>query len=476
MKNSDKNILWRIDWFTVLLYVGLVIAGWINIFAAVYNEEAASILDVSQKYGKQMIWILAAFFLAASILIIDSKFYYSLSIPIYLFVIGLIVLTYFIAPNIKGAHAWIEIGSFSLQPSEFMKLAVSLVLARYLSGYGIKVTHIPTLFRAALIILFPVLLIILQNDTGSALVYGFFLLVFYRFGLSGWVLVASVYSIFLFSFSIIYNAYYVSIAALIIAYITLLYNIWAQRISNSTLLLISPLAFIIPWAARHFWWQQLPEYTPIVIGLALLLVPTIVWVYKRKIFAILLVYLFTVVSVGFSYSVDYIFYDVLGDHQQSRIRVFFGLESDPHGVEFNVIQSKIAIGSGDFLGKGFLQGTQTKNNFVPEQSTDFIFCTVGEEWGFVGAAVVIIAFVILMLRLVYLAEKQRSMFSKVYGYCVVAILFFHFVVNIGMTIGFMPVIGIPLPFFSYGGSSLWGFTMLLFIFLRLDTDRQLLFQ
>ncbi|HPM13449.1 MAG TPA: rod shape-determining protein RodA, partial [Bacteroidales bacterium] len=233
---------------------------------------------------------------------------------------------------------------------------------------------------------------------------------------------------------------------------------------------------IIPWAIQQYFELQLPEFMPFAIGLVLLLVPAIMYIYKKKSKIIFLTYFLTVASLGFTYSVDYIFNDVLGAHQQSRIRVFFGLESDPKGLEFNVIQSKIAIGSGDFLGKGFLQGTQTKNNFVPEQSTDFIFCTVGEEWGFVGSTIVILSMLLLILRIMFLAEKQRSQFSRIYGYCVASILFFHFLVNIGMTIGLMPVIGIPLPFFSYGGSSLWGFTMLLFIFIKLDSDRDVLIQ
>jgi len=475
MRNRDADIVKRLDWITIFLYLGLVLAGWANIFAAVYNEEAGSIFDISQKYGKQMLWIIAAFIIGISIIIIDSKFYSGLSYPIYIAVLGLIVLTYLIAPDIKGARAWIEIGDFRLQPSEFSKLATSLVLARYLSGYGKKITDFSTLFRASLILLIPIMLIILQNDTGSALVYGAFLLVFYRLGMSGWVLVAVVYTVFVFSFSIIYNSFYVSIGIFLLAYGVYWY---IARIYKFLPLYtyIVPLLFIVPWVIQYYFVPELPEFFPFAVGVLILFVPAIVFIYKKKSKIMFLTYFLTVASLGFTYSVDYIFHDVLGAHQQSRIRVFFGLETDPKGLEFNVIQSKIAIGSGDFWGKGFLQGTQTKNNFVPEQSTDFIFCTVGEEWGFVGSTVVIIAFILLILRIMYLAEKQRSQFSKIYGYCVASIFFFHFLVNIGMTIGLMPVIGIPLPFFSYGGSSLWGFTMLLFIFIKLDSDRDVLIQ
>lgn len=475
MKNRDGDIIRRLDWLTIFLFLGLVLAGWLNIFAAVYNEEADSIFDISQKYGKQMLWIIAAFIIAISIIIIDSKFYSGLSYPIYLAILGLIIITYFIAPDIKGARAWIEIGDFRLQPSEFSKLATSLVLARYLSGYGKKITDFSTLFRSSLILIVPVLLIILQNDTGSALVYGAFLLVFYRLGMSGWVLVAVVYTIFVFSFSIIYNSFDVSIGILLLAYGVYWY---IARINKFSALYTYgvPFVFIIPWLIQQYFFSNLPEFTPFAIGIFLILVPAILFIYKKKSKIMFLTVFLSIASLGFTYSVDYIFHDVLGAHQQSRIRVFFGLESDPKGLEFNVIQSKIAIGSGDFLGKGFLQGTQTKNNFVPEQSTDFIFCTVGEEWGFVGSAVVIISFLLLILRIMLLAEKQRSQFSRIYGYCVASIFFFHFLVNIGMTIGLMPVIGIPLPFFSYGGSSLWGFTMLLFIFIKLDSDREVLIQ
>nr|HPH16432.1 rod shape-determining protein RodA [Bacteroidales bacterium] len=373
------------------------------------------------------------------------------------------------------ARAWIEIGDFRLQPSEFSKLATSLVLARYLSGYGKKITDFSTLFRASIVILLPILLIILQNDTGSALVYGAFLLVFYRLGMSGWVLVAVVYTVFVFSFSIIYNSWFVSLGVMLLAYGVYWYHARTNKFSSLYMYGIIAV-FIIPWAIQQYFELQLPEFMPFAIGLVLLLVPAIMYIYKKKSKIIFLTYFLTVASLGFTYSVDYIFHDVLGAHQQSRIRVFFGLESDPKGLEFNVIQSKIAIGSGDFLGKGFLQGTQTKNNFVPEQSTDFIFCTVGEEWGFVGSTIVILSMLLLILRIMFLAEKQRSQFSRIYGYCVASILFFHFLVNIGMTIGLMPVIGIPLPFFSYGGSSLWGFTMLLFIFIKLDSDRDVLIQ
>lgn len=475
MRNRDTDLVRRLDWFTIFLYIGLVLAGWMNIFAAVYNEDAGNIFDISQKYGKQMLWIVAAAIIAISIIIIDSKFYSGLSYPIYLAVLGLIVITYFIAPDIKGARAWIEIGDFRLQPSEFSKLATSLVLARYLSGYGKKITDFSTLFRASIVILLPILLIILQNDTGSALVYGAFLLVFYRLGMSGWVLVAVVYTVFVFSFSIIYNSWFVSLGVMLLAYCVYWYHARTNKFSSLYMYGIIAV-FIIPWAIQQYFELQLPEFMPFAIGLVLLLVPAIMYIYKKKSKIIFLTYFLTVASLGFTYSVDYIFHDVLGAHQQSRIRVFFGLESDPKGLEFNVIQSKIAIGSGDFLGKGFLQGTQTKNNFVPEQSTDFIFCTVGEEWGFIGSTIVILSMLLLILRIMFLAEKQRSQFSRIYGYCVASILFFHFLVNIGMTIGLMPVIGIPLPFFSYGGSSLWGFTMLLFIFIKLDSDRDVLIQ
>lgn len=401
----------------VFIYLTLVFLGWINIYAAVYNEEHQSILDATQRYGKQLIWIGLSIFVGLVILLMDGKFYSTFSIPIYVVNMLLLVVVLVTARDVAGARSWIDIGSFKLQPSEFAKSATALALSFYLSTLNIKMDQLKTKLIAGIILAIPAGLILLQNDTGSMLVFGAFALVLYREGLSGNFLLLGLAIAVLFIFSLLFTP------------LTMLI----------TLSLILLAAFLFQ---RKKTWK-------IGIGLGSALI----------------------VLMGFVYSVDYLFHNVLEPHQQIRIDVLLGKANDPTGAGYNVNQSKIAIGSGGFSGKGFLKGTQTKYDFVPEQTTDFIFCTVGEEWGFLGALVVISLFTALILRIFFIAERQRSAFARIYGYCVGTILLFHFIINIGMTIGLMPVIGIPLPFFSYGGSSLLGFTILLFIFIKLDGFR-----
>jgi len=477
MQNRQLNtfsVIRRLDGVTILLYAILVLMGWLNIYAAVYSEESSSIFDIDYRYGKQMLWIIAAFFLAAVIIIIDSKFYSLLSYPIYVVVMLMLVVVMFLSAT-KGASSWFEIGSFKFQPSEFAKLATALVAARYVSGYNVKLTSWRHIFRIFGIIGLPLVLIVLQGDPGSALVFGAFLLVFYREGLPGWILLTVAYIIVLFVFSIIYGPLIITAIALGIIFIALYFVVRAAKLPYY-ILLIYALGISIPWIVDFLFHASLSPAIIYSTSLFLLLIPTVIYSYKKRIGSLLVMFAIVFVSFAFSFSVGYIFDNILEDHHRTRIRVTLGMESDPKGAEFNLIQSKIAIGSGSFSGKGYLEGTQTKNDFVPEQSTDFIFCTVGEEWGFVGTTTVIALFLFLFLRLIFLAERQRSLFSRVYGYSVACILFFHLMINIGMTVGLMPVIGIPLPFFSYGGSSLWGFTILLFIFIKLDADRDVLIQ
>jgi rod shape determining protein RodA len=376
---------------------------------------------------------------------------------------------------VNGARAWLEIGAFRLQAGEFSKLATALAVAHYMSRYGVKITQFKHWIVVALLMLLPMAIIVLQNDTGTALVFGSLMIVFYREGMPGWILGVAIYLVLLFSFSVVLGFSSVAVGVMLLALVCFIVFARREKIKPFYTVCVV-LICTLPWVFVHFLQLQVSAYTPYLVSMAVLFIFAVVYIYKRRSIILFYLYFITVGSFVFSYSVQYVFDNVLGDHQRSRLHVFFGMKSDPLGVEFNVNQSKIAIGSGDFLGKGFLNGTQTKNNFVPEQSTDFIFCTIGEEWGFVGATVVIALFIALFLRILFLAERQRSRFSRIYGYCVVSILFFHFMVNVGMTIGIMPVIGIPLPFFSYGGSSLWSFTMLLFIFLKLDTDRDVLIQ
>lgn len=426
----NKGLVDNIDWLLVGLYFILVIAGWLNIYAAVYNEEFQSIFDTTQRYGKQLLWIGTSVGLATVILLIDERFFSTFGYLIYGIVLLLLVIVIFIGAETKGATSWFAIGGFKIQPSEFSKFATNLALAKYLSTLNIKLKDLRTKIIAATIIGLPAVLILLQNDTGSALVYGAFILVLYREGLSGSFLVIGSVAAFLFVMTLIFqNEQYQLPFDLVIG-------------GGSMLVIV---IFILLGLIYYFYRKK-----------------------KRILIALLAVF---VASVGIIKSVDYVFSNVLEPHQSKRINVMLGLESDPKGAGYNVNQSLIAIGSGGFAGKGYLQGTQTKYDFVPEQSTDFIFCTIGEEWGFIGSFFVVALFMIMLLRILFLCSRQRSSFARIYGYGVAAILFFHFTINIGMTIGLAPVIGIPLPFFSYGGSSLWAFTILLFVFIKMDADR-----
>jgi len=413
---AAKNIFANIDKVSILLYGILILFGWINIYASQYNEDTAIALDFSSRYGKQLLFIGIACFVAFLTLIIDWKFYYSLSYLFYISIILLLISVLFKGEVIGGATSWFDIGIFKFQPSEFAKFTTALALAKYYNNLHIKRISFQEKLKAYAIIILPFLLIVLQNDLGTALVYTAFVLVLYREGISGNIL----------------------IFGLIIAILFILTLVIEKTILTSILLGISVLLYLLS---------------------------------RRKKKEILLILGGLIICTSFIFSVDYIFNNVLGPHQKKRINILLGKEFDPHGAGYNLIQSKIAIGSGGISGKGFLNGTQTRFDFVPEQSTDFIFCTIGEEWGFLGSLFFMILFVGLLLRVLFLAERQRSNFSRIYGYSVATILFMHFVINIGMTIGLLPVIGIPLPFISYGGSSLIGFTILLFIFLNLDSYR-----
>ncbi len=447
-----------------------MLLGWINIYSSVYDQEHQSIFDTTQRYGKQLIWIGAAIVLGFFLLIIESNFYVFFSWIFYGVIMILLLLVLLFGTTINGAKGWFMIGSFGFQPAEFAKFATALALASYMNTHDFKIHSFRSLLFIALIILFPAFLILIQNDTGSALVFFSFILVLYREGLSGIVLFFGSLMIVLFVLALIVSNLVLSILMLVVA-LLVFYGINTRNKQYYLIPMIYALG-ILPFVVLNFALGSKFEWGDIITaGLILGTIIVVGYSYFRKITSFLTVSLIFLGSLLFTISVDYAFYNVLGEHQQSRINELLGIHSDPLGAGYNVNQSKIAIGSGGFFGKGFLNGTQTKFNFVPEQSTDFIFCTVGEEWGFIGSLVVIGLFMLLFYRLIWLAERQRSGFSRIYGYSVVVILFFHFMVNIGMTIGIMPVIGIPLPFFSYGGSSLWSFTILLFIFIRLDASR-----
>lgn len=413
---EQKGLFRHIDRTLVLLYLTLVLMGWVSIYAAVYNEEHGSIFDLSQSYGKQMLWIVTSLIIAFLVILTDAKFFNAFAYPIYIGTILLLVVVLFFGTEIAGSKSWFQIGEFRLQPAEFAKFATNLALAHFLSALDFDKRKRKSQLIPILILIIPALLILLQNDTGSAIVYASLVLVLYRQGMPGSILL-------------------LGLAVVILTIMALLFN----------------------------------QY--IVITVIGVLLAGFIFFIRRTLRNILSVAAIFVVATLFVLSVDYAFEKVLEDHQKTRINVLLGKQIDLKGAGYNVNQSKIAIGSGGFWGKGFLNGTQTKFNFVPEQSTDFIFCTVGEEWGFVGTFVVVLLYLLLCIRIILLAERQRSEFSRIYGYGVASILFFHFFVNIGMTIGLMPVIGIPLPFFSYGGSSLWAFTLLLFIFIKQDSNR-----
>jgi rod shape determining protein RodA len=464
------NIWSNIDWLTVGIYLVLVFLGWVNIYAAVYNEEHQRILDITQRYGKQLIWISAAIVIAFIVFLIDINFYSYFAYILYGILIFLLISVLIFGKEVHGATSWFEIGNFRLQPSEFAKIATALALARYISSYNVQLNNIKSYLRIAAIILIPAFLILLQNDTGSALVYSTFIIVLYREGISENILLLGLFVIVLFILALVLEKLIIVLVLIGLIFIAFWF---ISRKMKFTAIAFSILAVLSAafYAVNEILGFGLNYYYIILIALGVSGIVYTILSIKYKIKRVVLLLLFLIGSIVFTYSVDYVFNNFLEEHQQKRINVVLGLESDPYGVEYNVNQSKIAIGSGGLKGKGFLRGTQTKFDFVPEQSTDFIFCTIGEEWGFLGTFTIVSLFIFFLYRLIGIAERQRSQFSRVYGYAVVSVFFFHIVINIGMTIGLVPVIGIPLPFFSYGGSSLWSFTILLFIFLRLDASR-----
>ncbi len=407
----------RIDWITLVLYYFLVIVGLLCVYASVYKETSPNIWDTTENYGKQLIWIGISSFVGLMILLIDEKFFYAFAYPIFGISILLLIAVLVAGTTVKGSSSWIEIGSFRMQPAEFAKFGTALALARFLSGYNVNYEKDRKiqLFSAGIILL-PMIIILLQNETGSTLVFTSFIFVLYREGLPGWILFA-----------------------------------------GFMLIVISVLALMVP-----------PLY--IISGMVVMASLFLFFVRRTKQLILITTGIIILASLMVS-SIDYVFENVMQAHQRTRINVLLGKEVDIKGAGYNVQQSKIAIGSGGFWGKGFLQGTQNKFRFVPEQSTDFIFCTIGEEFGFFGSIIFVILYIYLLYRLLMMAERQRQKFNRIYGYSVVSILFFHFVINVGMTLGIMPVIGIPLPFISYGGSALLSFTILLFIFIRLDANR-----
>ena len=463
------NVWTNIDWFTVTLYVVLVFIGWLTVYSALYNEEQHSIFNLSQRYGKQFLWISAAFLLAILIMVIDSNFFSFFAYGFYVIMIVLLIAVLLFGEEIHGSQAWLRIGNIRFQPAEFAKIATALAIAKYLSGFNVKLNASKTYIKVAGLILLPLALIFIQ-DAGTALVFIAFLLPLYREGLSSAVLLLGVYLIILFILYFFVEKILLALGAIFIAHlIFLLIKRNLKQTLAALFIFIGISAFFL--GINEFTVLNI-DYIYIILGGFLgASIFYLIFSYYYKISRVPLYLLFVFASIAFTYSIDFVFESFLQPHQQKRIVQIIGLEDSPQGAGYNVNQSVIAIGSGGFSGKGYLKGTQTKYDFVPEQSTDFIFSTIGEEFGFVGSFILIVLFVILFLRLLFLAERQRSLFSRIYGYGVLSVLLFHFTINIGMTIGLVPVIGIPLPFISYGGSSLWAFTLMLFIFIRLDVSR-----
>ncbi len=491
-KKKTPSLLGSLDWLTIFIYLVLLALGWMSVCGASYDyDQAGNILDFSSRSGMQIVWIGTSLLLALLITMLDDRIFESLSYIIYLGFLALLLATPFLAHDIKGSLSWIKIGSFSIQPAEFAKFGVALCLAKVMSIYGFDVRNWRDLIIGIALIVLPMGLIVMQKETGSALVYSALFLVLYREGMPGCILFTAISAVVYFVVGVrfadepLWGIEQMSFGHGLVMLLIQIFTVGlmltytkssskgdSRKGSSSRRKLIGTL-LTADAAAMLFAKYVYPcdAVWVMVVANGLLVLYLLYLSLRERMMSYLLIALFTLGSIGFFYSTHFVLNNVLEPHQQTRIRVLLGLEDDPRGAGYNVIQAKIAIGSGGLKGKGFLNGTQTKLKYVPEQDTDFIFCTVGEEEGFIGCAVVLLLFLTLILRLLHLAERQPYTFGRVYGYCVLSIFLFHVFINVGMVLGLTPVIGIPLPFFSYGGSSLWGFTILLFTFLRIDAGR-----
>ena len=465
----DRGLAKSLDWWLVACWVLLVIIGWANIYASIHSTEPESIFSWGCRSGKQFVWIMSSLGIAGMILfIIPPRVYEGLSLPIYAGVILLLIAVIFLGIEVKGSRSWFSFGPIRFQPAEISKIATSLMLATVMSQLGYKIGRIKDFLMTAAIILLPMMIIILQSETGSALVYVGFIFMLYREGLSGWLIFMVGVAILLFILTISVSPYVAALTLICIA--SLCISLYSGRF-KWWLIIGIPLFVIFGFLPKVFSIVAFLEgINPlwVLLGSTAVAIPFIAFqaFRERNMFTHLAI-ISTIGGLLLIFSADFLFNDVLQDHQRKRIEVLLGMKEDPSGVGYNVNQSKIAIGSGGMFGKGYLNGTQTTYGFVPEQSTDFIFCTVGEEWGFAGCAFVIFLYIFLIWRIIHDAERSREAFTRIYGYCVACCIFMHLFINIGMTIGLMPVIGIPLPFLSYGGSSMWGFTAMLFIFIVL---------
>ncbi|MGM9827732.1 MAG: rod shape-determining protein RodA [Muribaculaceae bacterium] len=480
-KIDAVSVFSNIDWVTVFLYLIMVTVGVISIYAASYDFDEAGILDFTEFSGKQVRWIGLSFALGFILLLVDTRMYETYAYPIYVVLLVLLLITPFLAPDIKGSRSWLVFGPMSLQPAEFAKFATALALAKLLSGYNFVLNaKFSNLMKAVGIIVAPIVLILLQKETGSALTFMALFFVLYREGMSGLILFGALFAVIVFVVTVKFTAstvmgipvgefWILELIMLVVMVMLFIYNRKFDVVRN--VLGWYAITGCIMWILAAGCDIELPGMALMlsVIGVSVLYI--LLESLKSHNYKLMVPVVTAVMAVVFMFSVNAAF-DYLQPHQQQRIKVVLGIEEDLRGAGYNVNQSKIAIGSGGFSGKGFLNGTQTKLKYVPEQHTDFIFCTIGEEEGFLGTVCVVALFLALILRIIHIAERQPTTFGRVYAYCVASYLIFHFAINIGMVIGLCPVIGIPLPFFSYGGSSLWGFTILLFILLRIDAGRK----
>ncbi len=479
--SSNRSIISGIDWWTIVLFLMIALFGWLNIYGSSYSFDQTSIWDFSNRAGKQLVWLATAVVMGAIILMIEEKTYDVLGYIFYAAMIVLLIITPIFARDIKGSYSWLTIGPISLQPAEFAKCFTAIAVAKYMSRYGYKVRDLRDLIVPFLLIGVPMLIIVVaQRETGSALVFISFLLAFYRQGMSGYVLSWGVVSILLFILVIRFGEIVfpwgmgsvgMLVSTLCIHTIVLGLLIGKEKDLRTAIIMAVGVALCYGIGLIINIWIAVDFNYVAIASLAYATIYLLLQALKQRKSSMGWIVGFVMVSTLLCQGSDFAFHKILQDHQRKRIEVLLGMKDDPTGVGYNVNQSLIAIGSGQTTGKGFLQGTQTKLKFVPEQDTDFIFCTVGEEWGFVGSAGLLLLYLALILRIIYIAERQRDKFSMIYAYCVAGILLFHVTINIGMVLGLLPVIGIPLPFFSYGGSSLWGFTILLSIMLRMDAAR-----
>lgn len=475
MRRRDYTFFKKLDWWSVASYVILVLIGWLSIFSAVYDPQHGQIFDTTQRYGMQMIWIFGAWFLAVVILLIPARIYALFSNLIYF--IGLLFLIMVLALGVErgGSSSWLVLGPVHFQPAEMTKVFVAIGLAGIMSRPHFHLKTWRGLLQVAAMILIPAGLILLEKEAGLALVLSAFIIVLYREGLPGWIPVTGIVAIILFLVSIIWNPLYVLWLCASICFIIGFLLAGRKTPVLITLVSFAGAYFLIPLLLGLLSFDLFARLKPhqwFLLLTAPLVIILLIIAFRRRIMYLKTLLLGFISSIILIFSVGYVFNNILKPHQRARIETLLGIDNDVYGSGYNVYQSKVAIGSGGFVGKGFLQGTQTKYNFVPEQSTDFIFCSIGEEWGFLGAFLVIILYMFLLLRIIQMAERQRHPFGRIYGYGVASCFFFHVFINIGMTIGVTPVIGIPLPFISYGGSSLWTFTLLLFILLKMDASNE----